>query len=814
MALMWAVGASGEQLDILMPPHKTTREDTYLCTSVRVPGTRGYKLTAVEPHTEMKIAHHMLLFGCHGEPNNPQDVERDGVWECHHVTACKGEQEAVLYGWGRNAPKLELPDGVGFSVGGEGGLNHLVLQVHYLQVRPPDDHSGVSLTLSTEAYKYSAGMMAYAINFKVPPGKPSHLINNTCCYSGLEPVRTVAFRVHTHWLGRSVYMTRMSGQDDGDRLAERDPQLPQGFVPVLEESVILPGETLRVTCDFNSTSETMAVYAGSKHNNEMCNLYMMQYAEMPYFVHCADNTPVVDLEGPGGMLANATFTPEDVALGTWAPPHLGEQISGVTRGPDGYIWALHRGPRSWDIGSFNRNNELKNKTAIDEDVVVQLDPQTGEVVRKWGKGMFYMPHMITVDYDGNVWVVDTGRHQVLKFNADGDPIEGDITSVGLKLEPGHDKEHLCKPTQVVPLNDGGFLVSDGYCNKRVLRYSKAGEVVGIAEDDSMEVVHSLAVDECLDAIYVANREAGKLVVFGLSDMKRKGQVDVKEDGKVFAVTPGPYGTVLALVGKWEPNSKLWVYEIGSEYHDVVHKWEVHGVEYPHDFAIGAAPMELTGAGERLPALYVAETKPKGSSLKKFVLMPSSFQFATTPLPMPKSTAADAPVEAPSKPEADDSTDVKHPGNFITADDILSGDYPGSSDAQVPEEEDTYLDTFGAQKTEPWKESSNERSPEVDVHRDDSNVEHNQWAGSGSDVMEKMKAREDMKITEGHKLIEEAIRGYGSQATIQTPDNTPPWLFVNGLKLFYVGGPLVAMAFLFVFMRRSRHRGNARYQRLD
>ncbi|CAD7700757.1 unnamed protein product, partial [Ostreobium quekettii] len=169
MALMWAVGASGEQLDILMPPHKTTREDTYLCTSVRVPGTRGYKLTAVEPHTEMKIAHHMLLFGCHGEPNNPQDVERDGVWECHHVTACKGEQEAVLYGWGRNAPKLELPDGVGFSVGGEGGLNHLVLQVHYLQVRPPDDHSGVSLTLSTEAYKYSAGMMAYAINFKVPP---------------------------------------------------------------------------------------------------------------------------------------------------------------------------------------------------------------------------------------------------------------------------------------------------------------------------------------------------------------------------------------------------------------------------------------------------------------------------------------------------------------------------------------------------------------------------------------------------------------------------------------------------------------------
>lgn len=33
------------------------------------------------------------------------------------------------YGWGKNAPKLSLPHGVGYSVGGDSSLEYLVLQV-------------------------------------------------------------------------------------------------------------------------------------------------------------------------------------------------------------------------------------------------------------------------------------------------------------------------------------------------------------------------------------------------------------------------------------------------------------------------------------------------------------------------------------------------------------------------------------------------------------------------------------------------------------------------------------------------------------
>lgn len=56
-----------------------------------------------------------------------------------------------------------------------------------------------------------------------------------------------------------------------ERVGERSPQLPQGFVPVAR-SVIYPGDKLKVTCDFDSTNRTTPTMAGGTHNDEMCNM--------------------------------------------------------------------------------------------------------------------------------------------------------------------------------------------------------------------------------------------------------------------------------------------------------------------------------------------------------------------------------------------------------------------------------------------------------------------------------------------------------------------------------------------------------------
>lgn len=40
----------------------------------------------------------------------------------------------IIYAWARDAPKLELPDGVGFKVGKTSPIKYIILQVHYAHV--------------------------------------------------------------------------------------------------------------------------------------------------------------------------------------------------------------------------------------------------------------------------------------------------------------------------------------------------------------------------------------------------------------------------------------------------------------------------------------------------------------------------------------------------------------------------------------------------------------------------------------------------------------------------------------------------------
>lgn len=40
--------------------------------------------------------------------------------------------QRVIYAWAKDAPELKLPEGVGFKIGGNSGINYLVLQVHYM----------------------------------------------------------------------------------------------------------------------------------------------------------------------------------------------------------------------------------------------------------------------------------------------------------------------------------------------------------------------------------------------------------------------------------------------------------------------------------------------------------------------------------------------------------------------------------------------------------------------------------------------------------------------------------------------------------
>lgn len=50
------------------------------------------------------------------------------ILKCHFVC------HQIIYAWARDAPKLELPEGVGFKVGKDSPIKYLVLQVHYAHI--------------------------------------------------------------------------------------------------------------------------------------------------------------------------------------------------------------------------------------------------------------------------------------------------------------------------------------------------------------------------------------------------------------------------------------------------------------------------------------------------------------------------------------------------------------------------------------------------------------------------------------------------------------------------------------------------------
>eukprot|EP00879_Flechtneria_rotunda_P023043 GHRR01024358.1.p1 GENE.GHRR01024358.1~~GHRR01024358.1.p1 ORF type:complete len:243 (+),score=35.59 GHRR01024358.1:180-908(+) len=218
-ALTASVVGETTTVDITVPDSVTVRgQDAYICTTVELPN-KPYKLVGVEALAKQEVVHHILLFGCDVPYSKPKPGEQS-AWECVGKPACGDPSETILYGWGRNADRLDLPPGVGFSVGRGSAVKWIVAQVHYLDPKPAADKSGVRLKLQDTPVPFSGGLLSYASWFSIPPGKPHFLVQDPCCYRGFQPLTTFAVRVHTHALGQRVSMTRAPASGSGEAWAD------------------------------------------------------------------------------------------------------------------------------------------------------------------------------------------------------------------------------------------------------------------------------------------------------------------------------------------------------------------------------------------------------------------------------------------------------------------------------------------------------------------------------------------------------------------------------------------------------------------
>ncbi|MGE3334205.1 MAG: peptidyl-alpha-hydroxyglycine alpha-amidating lyase family protein [Rhodospirillaceae bacterium] len=174
----------------------------------------------------------------------------------------------------------------------------------------------------------------------------------------------------------------------------------------------------------------------------------------------------------------------------------------------------------------------------DGDPIVVVD-KGGKILRSFGKGMYTIPHSIHIDPQGNVWTTDANTSKVRKFSADGKSLL-EIT-VG---EIPDEKRPFCSVTGVAFPASGNVLISDGYCNARILEYTQDGKRVKTwgakgKGNGEFTLPHDVTIGT-EGRIFVADRENGRVQWFD-KDEKYLGQKLI--GGRLYSVAAAPDGGV-------------------------------------------------------------------------------------------------------------------------------------------------------------------------------------------------------------------------------------------------------------------------------
>lgn len=238
------------------------------------------------------------------------------------------------------------------------------------------------------------------------------------------------------------------------------------------------------------------------------------------------------------------------------------QVSGIASLPNNDVIMFHRANREWTSDSFDAQDRVLSKHStnpgsdlIKQDTIMILNKKDGSAKTTFGSNIFYMPHGIASDQEGNLWLTDVGRHQVIRLPVGNSIRAQDWSSLkeikpdivlGEAFTPGTDEFHFCKPSEVKIANSGDLIyVADGYCNRRVSVFnSTGGLVMSFGENifPKNAIIHSLAIFERRNMICVAERTFAIIYCF-------KAGLDGNLDslGDLITIYEYPMGEVYAIV---------------------------------------------------------------------------------------------------------------------------------------------------------------------------------------------------------------------------------------------------------------------------
>ena len=122
-------------------------------------------------------------------------------------------------------------------------------------------------------------------------------------------------------------------------------------------------------------------------------------------------------------------------------------------------------------------------------------------------------HEIRVDPQGNVWVVDAPGQVITKM----DPQGRTIMTLGTRDKRGKSTTLFYLPTDIAFAPNGELVVTDGYGNARLVRYTKDGKYLGEFGTrgngpGQFQLPHNVVID-AKGLIYVSDRDNQRIEIF-------------------------------------------------------------------------------------------------------------------------------------------------------------------------------------------------------------------------------------------------------------------------------------------------------------
>lgn len=245
----------------------------------------------------------------------------------------------------------------------------------------------------------------------------------------------------------------------------------------------------------------------------------------------------------GLLVTSALAQPHHEVVPHWPQLPAGHTLglcAGVSVDAQNRVFVFHRSGRKW-------SNPFP-KEPIAAPTVSVFDGSTDKLLFSWGANRFIMPHGLTVDHEGMLWLTDVGLHQVFRCTPEGKV----LLTLGEPQVPGADHAHFNLPTDVAVLPDGSFYVSDGYKNTRIMKFTVAGKFdfewgTKGQGNGQFNLPHGIAVDH-QGRVIVCDRENERLQIFDAKGtflaawkspvIGKPYGIDVTPDGHIHVIDGG------------------------------------------------------------------------------------------------------------------------------------------------------------------------------------------------------------------------------------------------------------------------------------